>query len=51
MTTYMENEQIKYELTPTGLHRRNLAERAIQKFKNHVIAGLCRNHPDFPLNL
>ena len=51
MSTYMDNEQIKYELTPTGLHRRNLAERAIQTFKNHFIAGLCSTHPDFPLNL
>jgi len=40
MTTYMENE-----------HRRNLAERAIQTFKNHFISGLCSTHPDFPLNL
>ena len=48
MTTYMEKEQIKYELTPTGLHRRNLAERAFQTFKNHFIAGLCSTHPDFP---
>jgi len=51
MTTYMENEHIKYELTLTGLHRRNLAERAIQTFKNHFISGLCSTHPDFPLNL
>ena len=50
MTTYMENEQMKYELTPTGLHRHNLAERAIQTLKNHFISGLCSTHPDFPLN-
>ena len=51
MKNYMESQQIKYELTPTDLHRRNLAECAIQTFKNHFIAGLCSTHPDFPLNL
>ena len=51
MKNYMESHQIKYELTPTGLPRRNLAERAIQTFKNHFIAGLCSTHPDFTLNL
>ena len=30
MKNYMESQQIKYELTPDGLHRRNLTERAIQ---------------------
>ena len=47
----LTSEDIDYELTPVGLHRRNLAERAIQTFKNHFIAGLCSTHPDFPLNL
>ena len=43
---------LDYKLTPVGLHCRNLAERAIQTFKNHFIAGLlCSTHPDFPLNL
>ena len=46
------NEDIaEYELTPTGLHCLNLAERKIQTFKNHFISGLCSTHPDFPLNL
>ena len=47
----LNKEDIDYELTPVGLHRRNLAKRAIQTFKNHVIASLCSTHPDFPLNL
>jgi hypothetical protein len=51
MKEYLQKERINFELTPTGLHRRNLAERAIQTFKNHFIAGLCSTHPDFPLNL
>ena len=51
MKDYMHDEDITYQLTPAGLHRRNLAERAIQTFKNHFIAGLCSTHPDFPLVL
>ena len=47
----LTNEDIDYELTPVGLHCCNLAERAIQTFKNHFIAGLCSTHPDFPLHL
>jgi hypothetical protein len=33
------------------VHRRNAAERAIQTFKNHFIAGLCSTDKDFPLHL
>ena len=29
-------------------HRVNAAERAIQLFKNHFIAGLCTVHKSFP---
>jgi hypothetical protein len=39
---FMTDEDVDYQLTPAGLHRRNWAERAIQTFKNHFIAGLCR---------
>jgi hypothetical protein len=48
---YMHDQNIDFQLTPVGIHRRNLAERAIQTFKNHFISGLCSTHPDFPLNL
>lgn len=43
---YMHSKGIDFQLTPAGIHRRNLAERAI-----HFITGLCSTHPDFPLNL
>jgi len=46
---YMHSENIDFQLTPTGSHRRNAAERAIRTFKNHVIANLCGTDPDFPL--
>jgi hypothetical protein len=50
MSDHMDKEGIDYQLTPAGLHRRNAAEKAIQTYKNHFIAGLCTTHPDFPLN-
>ena len=31
---------LKYHLVPTSNHRENNAERDIQTFKNHLIAGL-----------
>ena len=31
----------KYQLVPPSNHRAKSAERAIQTFKNHSIAGLC----------
>ena len=32
-------------------HRVNAAERAIQTFKNHFVAGLCTVHKNFPMQL
>jgi hypothetical protein len=42
---------IQFQLAPPHMHRRNAAERAIQTFKNHFIAGLCSVDPNFPLRL
>jgi hypothetical protein len=42
---------LKYQLVPPHIHQRNAAERAIQTFKNHFIAGLCSAAEDFPLRL
>ena len=39
-----------YQLVPPHSHRRNLAERAIQTFKNHFKAGLASVNPNFPLS-
>ena len=39
-----------YQLVPPHTHRRNLAERAIQTFKNHFKAGLASVNPQFPLS-
>jgi hypothetical protein len=42
---------IQFQLAPPHMHRRNTAERAIQTFKNHFVAGLCSVDPNFPLCL
>ena len=44
-----ENEGVKYQLVPPHMHRRNAAERAIQSWKEHFIAGLSSLHPEFPM--
>lgn len=44
------NYHMKYELTPAQIHRRNIAERAIQTFKNHFISILAGLHKNFPKN-
>ena len=40
-----------YELTPADDHIRNIAEKAIQTFKDHVIAILCGTNDVFPMHL
>ena len=47
----MEEENENFQLVPPHLHRQNAAERAIQTFKNHFIAGIVSTHKDFPLHL
>ena len=40
--------KITYQLVPPHLHRRNMAERAIQTFKAHFISCLCTASSKFP---
>jgi hypothetical protein len=47
----LTKQGINYQLAPPHINRRNNAERAIQMFKNHFIAGLCSFDPNFPLKL
>jgi Reverse transcriptase (RNA-dependent DNA polymerase) len=51
LKSYLQSQQIDYQLAPPHVHRRNAAERAIRTFKNHFIAGLCSLDPRFPLHL
>jgi hypothetical protein len=48
---YITKQVIDYQLAPPHIHWRDNAERAIQTYKNHFIAGLCSVDPRFPLKL
>ena len=41
---------VSYQLVPPNSHQRNLAERAIQTWKNHFKAGIALVDPNFPLS-
>jgi hypothetical protein len=41
LKAYLHQQDITFHLVPPYSHRRNLAERAIRSFKDHLIAGLC----------
>ena len=47
----LQEQELKVQLVPPHNHRQNLAERAIQTYKNHFIAGLSGADPSFPLAL
>ena len=40
---------VDFQLVPPHVHRRNAAERAIQTFKSHFLAGLSTLPSDFPM--
>ena len=42
---------VQYELVPKGMHRCNIAEKAIQTWKSHVIGVFSGLPPMFPLYL
>ena len=41
---------VQWQYVPPHSHRANLAERAIQTFKNHFKAGLASIDPNFPMD-
>ena len=47
---FLTAENVEHQLVPPHIHQRNSAERAIQTFKNHFIAGLASTDPNFPLS-
>jgi hypothetical protein len=51
MKDLMDELDVQWQLTPTGIHRRNAAERGIHTFKNHLQAGLASTDDNFPLHL
>ena len=49
INAFKENN-VLYQLVPPHSHRTNMAERAIQTFKDHFKAGLATCDPNFPLS-
>ena len=50
LLTTFRNKNINFQQVPPEVHRRNAAERAIQTWKNHFIAGLSSTDPSFPIS-
>jgi hypothetical protein len=51
LRSLLNQQDIQFQLAPPHMHRRNAAERAIQTFKNHFVAGLCSVDLNFPLRI
>jgi hypothetical protein len=49
LKTALKKKEIKYQLVPPHVHRRNAAERAIRTYKNHLLAILAGADPDYPI--
>ncbi len=47
----IKKNHMTYQLVPPHDHRRNIAEKGIQTFKNHFVAIICGADKDFPLHL
>ena len=45
----LHKKDITFQLVPPHIHRANAAERAIQTFKDHFLAGLLSCNPKFPI--
>ena len=50
LKTFLRTASVKFQLVPPYLHHTNAAERAIQTYKDHLIAGLSSCDPNFPLH-
>ena len=49
MKKAFRKNNLDFQLVPPHVHRRNAAERAIQTFKSHFLAGLATLPSDFPM--
>ena len=45
------DQRIEMQLVEPNNHQANATERAVQTFKNHMIAGFCTFDSNFPLVL
>ena len=46
----LTKNNIEFQRVPPHVHRCNIAERTIQTFKHHFLAGLASADPNFPSN-
>ena len=51
LKTFLRAKSVKFQLVPPYLHHTNAAERAIQTYKYHFIAGLSSCNPNFHLHI
>ena len=47
----IKDNEMTYQLVPPDDHRQNIAERAIQTAKSHVVSVICGTDPNFPMHL
>ena len=48
---YMQSVVLAYQLAPPHIHHTNAAEKAIDTWKCHFLAGLASVDPNFPIRL
>ena len=48
---FIAEQHTKLQYAPPHIHRQNAAERGIQTWKYHFIAGLVSINPEFPIRL
>jgi hypothetical protein len=48
LKTFLTSREMKFQLVPSRIHIQNAAEREIQTFKNHFIAGICSKDKPTP---
>ena len=51
LQSYLQSQNIDFQLVPPNFHRQNAAERAIKTFKAHFISGLSSIDPKFPVHV
>jgi hypothetical protein len=49
--TAIETSKMMYQLVPPDNHQQNMAEKAVQTFKNHFVSVLSRCAPTMPMHL
>jgi hypothetical protein len=51
LKTYLNQQDITFQVVPPYKHRQDSAERAKRSFKDHLIEGLCSTDKYFPMHL